>query len=103
MNYRTIENVVISVICVAILLMLFVPAVIDFGEKSKQEEIVEEGVITASASSSCEAWILLGGEWTHIDVENYSLMKNDIVTIYCDDGVEYRTSYENVVIVENGG
>lgn len=99
MNYRTIENVVISVICVAILLMLFVPAVIDFSEKSKQEE----GVITASASSSYEAWILLGGEWTHIDVENYSTARKELITIYCDDGVKYRTSYENVVIVENGG
>jgi hypothetical protein len=98
---KTIETAVISAICAAILLMLLVPAALDYSEKGKQEE----STITASASTSwsCEAWILLGGEWTHIDVEDYSLVKNDLVTIYSDDGVKYRTSYENVVIVENGG
>lgn len=96
---KTIEKVVISVICTAILLMLFVPAIINYSKKSKQEE----GVITASASTSCEAWILLGGEWTHIAVEDYSTARKELITIYSDDGVKYRTSYENVVIVENGG
>ena len=98
---KTIENVVVSVVCVIILLMLLVPAALDYIEKGKQEE----SAITANASTSwsCEAWILLGGEWTHIDVKDYSLVNNYLITIYSDDGVKYRTSYENVVIVENGG
>lgn len=90
---------VISAVCGAILVMLFAPSIVKFVKNSKNEK----AEMTTQATSNYAAWIRLGDEWTYIDVEHYSLVKNDLVTIYCDDGVKYHTSYENVVIVENGG
>lgn len=90
---------IISAICGAILVMLFAPSIVKYVYTNKKET----AEMTAQATSNYAAWIRLGDEWTYIDVEDYSLARSDIITIYCADGVTYRTSYTNVVLIENGG
>ena len=88
---------IISAICGAILVMLFAPSIVKFVKNSKNET----AEMTAQATSNYAAWIRLGDEWAYIDVEDYSLARSDIITLYCADGVTYRTSYTNVVLIEN--
>ena len=49
-----------------------------------------------------QAWINLGGQWTLIDVGSYRFYSDAYCTVIAKDGTVYKTSYENVVIIEGG-